>query len=246
MDQSQISTDSLVISGHAQVMPSNLINEEWQVILSSDASRDDLEDAITRCKELVIQSKECSEERKWLVRQLVEMRFVLRELTSSMKEPHERDSVKVVLGHHFKLKPRGKSLQIPLPSYVPLLAIVGNHKYYCEQCTGIIWTVLQESYECVDCGYLVHQKCIDLVLRVCAHLIVSERNYPVKDICPEIGLHNQKYKCNECDTAFVLGKQIKNFIYLYTYRFYFVHKKYRRKPTPLNYKQKLYIHLPHL
>lgn len=209
LNQSQLSfeSNSSLISTKSQAMPSSFINEDWQIILSSDASKSDLEDAISRCKELVLASKECSEERKWLVRQLVEMRLALRELTSSMEDPLEKEKVsaKVVLGHHFKLRPRGNSFQIPIPSCVPLLPL-NNHKFYCEQCTGVIWTVLQESFECSDCGYLVHQKCVDFVVRVCAHVVVSEMNYPITDICPEIGLHIQKYKCNECGGAFALGK----------------------------------------
>lgn len=213
LDQSQISLESnssvISISGKSQAMPSNLINEDWQIILSSDASKNDLENAISRCKELVVSSKECSDERKWLVRQLVEMRFALRELTSSMEDPLEKEKfpAKVILGHHFKLRPRGKSFQIPIPSCVPLLPVMSNQKIYCEQCTGIIWTVLQESYECTDCGCLVHHKCIDFVVRVCAHLVVSEMNYPINDVCPEMGLHVQNYKCNECGSVFVLGKK---------------------------------------
>lgn len=215
LEQSQISlqdsldeSNSSVISGKSHAIPSNLINEEWQIILSSDASVLDLENAIGKCKALVMTSEECSEERKWLVRHLVEMRFALRELTSSMEDPleKERAQTKVILGHHLKLRPRGKSFLIPIPSCVPLLPVMSNQKFYCDQCTGIIWTVLQDSYECADCGYLVHQKCVDCIVRVCAHLVVSEMNHPISEICPEIGLHNQKYQCNECTGAFVLGK----------------------------------------
>lgn len=219
LNQSQISypgsfddSNSSVISSKSQAIPSNLINEEWQIVLSSDASIPDLENAISRCKELVMSSEECSDERKWLVRHLVEMRFALKELASSMEDPLEKEKAqaKVILGHHFKLMPRGKSFQIPFPSCVPLLPVVGKTKIYCDHCTGIIWTVLQDSYECTDCGYLVHQKCIEGVIRICAHVVVSEMNQPIMEICPEVGLHVQQYKCKECGCSFNLGEFLDN------------------------------------
>lgn len=57
------------------------------------------------------------------------------------------------------------------------------------------------SYCCMDCGYVAHQKCVDSVIRVCAHVIVSERQFPILEICPEIGLAAQGYKCAECETS---------------------------------------------
>lgn len=67
-------------SDKSHAIPNSLIKEEWQLVLDQDASIDDLTNAIEKCKELVLKTDECSTERKWLVRHLVELRFRLREM----------------------------------------------------------------------------------------------------------------------------------------------------------------------
>lgn len=67
-------------SDKSHAIPSTLIKEQWQLVLEEDASIDDLTNAIEKCKELVLITDECSTERKWLVRHLVELRFRLREM----------------------------------------------------------------------------------------------------------------------------------------------------------------------
>lgn len=67
-------------SDKSHAIPNGLIKEEWQLVLDQDASVDDLTNAIEKCKELVLRTDECSTERKWLVRHLVELRFRLREM----------------------------------------------------------------------------------------------------------------------------------------------------------------------
>lgn len=52
-----------------------------------NASVEELDNAIDRCKELVIDSDECSSERKWLVRHLVELRFRLKEIQDVIDDP---------------------------------------------------------------------------------------------------------------------------------------------------------------
>lgn len=70
-------------SDKSHAIPNSLIKEQWQLVLDQDASIDDLTNAIEKCKELVLNTDECSTERKWLVRHLVELRFRLREMEDS-------------------------------------------------------------------------------------------------------------------------------------------------------------------
>ncbi|XP_055844958.1 differentially expressed in FDCP 8 homolog isoform X2 [Episyrphus balteatus] len=170
-------------------IPASLIKEQWRLVLNSDdATISNLEEAINTCKELVLNTDEVSIERKWLVRHLVELRYELEQLKDSEDNPNESGpSTKTVIGHHFNVRHVGRSLQ--------------NARSYCDHCTGIIWSVVQASYICNDCKYTVHSKCINDIVRVCAHVVVSERKNPIADICPEIGLAAQGYKCAECQAA---------------------------------------------
>lgn len=67
-------------SDKSHAIPNSLIKEQWQLVLEEDATIDELTTAIEKCKELVLNTDECSTERKWLVRHLVELRFRLREM----------------------------------------------------------------------------------------------------------------------------------------------------------------------
>ncbi|XP_055911568.1 differentially expressed in FDCP 8 homolog isoform X2 [Eupeodes corollae] len=172
-------------SDKALTIPASLIKEQWRLIFNSDATISNLEQAINTCKELVLSTDELSDERKWLVRHLVELRYELEGLKEAEEDPNEAGpSAKTVIGHHLSVRNVGRSLQ--------------NARTYCDHCTGIIWSVVQASYICNDCQYTVHSKCINDIVRVCAHVVVSERKYPISDICPEIGLAAQGYKCAEC------------------------------------------------
>lgn len=100
--------------------------------VAQNASVDDLNNAIERCKELVIVSDECSAERRWLVRHLVELRFRLNELRDVIDDPRSAGpKAMVILGHHF----------------VVGTATAGRH--HCDHCSGIIWSVVQASYACI-------------------------------------------------------------------------------------------------
>jgi len=97
-----------------------------------------LEEAVEKCKELVLESEEWSDERKWLVHHLIELRMRLEEVKAlestcqtgvegnvvSMKEEH------VIMGHHL-------FLQLPTNSTVR-----------CCCCSGFIWSFLNHFYEC--------------------------------------------------------------------------------------------------
>lgn len=77
-------------SEKSHAIPSSLIKEQWQLILDQDASIDELTNAIERCKELVLSTDECTNERKWLVRHLVELRFRLREMEDAISDSSKR------------------------------------------------------------------------------------------------------------------------------------------------------------
>lgn len=61
-------------------IPNTLSEEQCQLILDQNASVEDLTNAIEKCKQLVLSTDECSTERKWLVRHLVELRFRVKEI----------------------------------------------------------------------------------------------------------------------------------------------------------------------
>lgn len=86
-----VSGDDSSEKSHA--IPSSLIKEQWQLVLDQDASVSDLSNAIDRCKELVLNTDQCSDERKWLVRHLVELRFRLREIEDTLNDSSRRDSI---------------------------------------------------------------------------------------------------------------------------------------------------------
>ncbi|KAI8041662.1 hypothetical protein M5D96_005927 [Drosophila gunungcola] len=179
-------------------IPASLVREQWRLIFTSDASIQDLQAAIAHCRDLVLLSDELSDERRWLVRHLVDLRYSLQELEEAQEQQSlapdmvVMNAIRAVVGHHFvpHHPHHGKRSRLQAAA----------RRNYCDHCTSIIWSVVQASYVCSDCGFLVHQKCIDGVKRVCAHVQVSERQHPIAEICPEVGLAAQGYKCAECET----------------------------------------------
>ncbi|KAF5279364.1 hypothetical protein FQA39_LY05474 [Lamprigera yunnana] len=169
------------------LLPSSLAAEELQLALNKEAGEVELETAIVRCKDLVLECDQCSPERKWIVRHLIELRLRLQECKEALLDPqHPRNlssgvSTRTVLGHHLVLQP-----------------LLTNSSRYCDHCTGSIWSVVQAWYKCQDCGYSCHHKCMASIVRECAHVTISERGSYEIDICPEIGLSAQKYQCAEC------------------------------------------------
>ncbi|KRT83795.1 C1 domain containing protein, partial [Oryctes borbonicus] len=171
-------------------IPSTLVAEELQLALNKEATEAELNKAILRCKELVLNSEQCSPERKWLVRHLIELRLRLQECKEALLDPqHPRNkssgvSRRVIKGHHLNLQPLLRT----------------STTKYCDHCTGIIWNVVQAWYECEDCEYCCHHKCISSIVRECAHVVASEKGCYELDICPEVGLSMQRYLCAECKT----------------------------------------------
>lgn len=127
------------------------------------------------------------------MRHLVELRFRQNELKDMLDDPNTKSNdatTKVILGHHF-----ARNLK-----HTP------TSRQFCDHCSGVIWSVVQASYICTDCSFRVHHKCVQFVIRICAHVIASERNGAIEDICPEVGLAIQGYKCAECEVPLNFSK----------------------------------------
>ncbi|KAJ1525302.1 hypothetical protein ONE63_010124 [Megalurothrips usitatus] len=167
----------------------------------------ELKQAVEKCKEMVLETKEYSDERKWLVRYLIELRLRLEDAREAEAEhkilepigtpdlsptndsvvPHDgvvkktRDK-RIILGHHFVL-------QAPTRNILK-----------CDRCCGNIWGVLHLWYTCSDCQYKCHMKCLEKIKRQCTLVRVSETPFYSNNICPEVGLAAQEYRCYECKT----------------------------------------------
>lgn len=165
------------------VVPFSLKSVETVLSLSKATSEEYLKDMIEKCKQMVLESAECSDERKWLVRRLIELRLRVQEFRE-LSEANLLET-QVILGHHL----------IPQKYYITTSGPV-----YCDHCSGAIWTMLQSWYMCNDCKFCCHWKCLNNICRVCVHVVASEAGgYTyTKDICPEQGLSNQGYRCAEC------------------------------------------------
>ncbi|XP_022899787.1 differentially expressed in FDCP 8 homolog isoform X1 [Onthophagus taurus] len=195
------STCPSIETGSEDQLPPALVTEELQLALNKEATESELKKAVERCKELVLNCEQCSVERRWLVRHLIELRLRLQECREALVDPnHPRNkssgvSRRVIRGHHLNLQPLLRSSQ----------------SKYCDHCTGIIWSVVQAWYECEDCGFSCHHKCLSSIVRDCAHIIASERGGYELRICPETGMSAQKYLCAECKTplAVSMGMDIR-------------------------------------
>lgn len=95
----------------------------------------DLETAIMHCKTMILERPDDSDEKKWLVRRLIELRLRLetvKEIKENSTLENMNQNYKVLLGHHFTLQ------NLPL----------STAKYYCDRCSGVIWSVIHTWYLC--------------------------------------------------------------------------------------------------
>ncbi|XP_054714158.1 differentially expressed in FDCP 8 homolog [Uloborus diversus] len=146
------------------------------------STTEELEMAIKRCKEMITEAEDRSDRKKQLVAKLVQLRLKLEEIKDAPQEPQD---LKIVLGHSFKLH----WLERP--------------QQYCEKCCGIIWGVFNNWYRCVECGFKCHNKCLNLITRICASTKLAEHCSYELFICPEVGLSYQKFRCAECKRKFI-------------------------------------------
>ncbi|XP_029033654.1 differentially expressed in FDCP 8 homolog isoform X1 [Osmia bicornis bicornis] len=164
-------------------IPFSLKSVETALSLSKSTCEEDLKEMVQKCKQMVLESAECSAERKWLVRRLIELRLRVQELRETSEE--NLLETQVILGHHL----------VPQKYYITTSGAV-----YCDHCSGAIWAMLQSWYMCSDCKFCCHWKCLNNICRVCVHVVASEAGgyTHTKDICPEQGLSGQGYRCAEC------------------------------------------------
>ncbi|XP_035914388.1 differentially expressed in FDCP 8 homolog [Anopheles stephensi] len=170
-----------------------MLRVKWQLVpLDQTASLEELSRAITVCRSLVQSNayEPDTDQSKWLVRHLVELRYRYRELVDYSRDPEAiLEETEVMLGHHFVRRKQ-----------FPFQQLQHKRNLYCDHCSGVIWNVVQASYVCNDCSFAVHHKCLRSVIRICAHVVTTEHKQPIECICPEIGLAFQKYTCAECGT----------------------------------------------
>merc|ERR1739848_557638 len=115
-------------------------------------------------------TKHNSDQRALLIEKLIELRSEVQET----KGVFEDEKVDRKLGHEF-------------------VADLETTETTCEQCLNIIWSK-SLIRRCISCGFLVHSTCINSVSRRCGGL---HGKYEMA-ICPEIGLSQQKYRCQDC------------------------------------------------
>lgn len=78
------------------------------------------------------------------------------------------------------------------------------------------------SYGISDCKYSCHVKCLVQVCRLCAHVKASENPTYIIDICPELGLSAQAYRCAECKAHITFSKYCHTCLFLKRNELYFI------------------------
>ncbi|XP_045149793.1 differentially expressed in FDCP 8 homolog isoform X3 [Echinops telfairi] len=145
------------------------------LFLASDVQQ--LRQAIEECKQVILELPEQSEKQKDAVVRLIHLRLKLQEL----KDPNEDEpNIRVLLEHRF-YKEKSKSV-----------------KQTCDKCNTIIWGLIQTWYTCTGCYYRCHSKCLNLISKPCVRSQVSHQAEYELNICPEVGLDCQDYRCAEC------------------------------------------------
>ncbi|KAL7642448.1 UNVERIFIED_CONTAM: hypothetical protein RMT77_007009 [Armadillidium vulgare] len=149
--------------------------------LSSEASIEEIENAIQKSKDLILSCEESTKQRRMLVQQLIQLRLLLERA----KEEREVaiQGVQIRQGHQL----------------TPLFS--RNHsstKQFCDKCCHVIWSVLHVTYRCCFCDYQCHGKCVGFKHRKCPSLLYAENPCYIFNICPEVGLAAQDYRCSQC------------------------------------------------
>ncbi|OQR72250.1 differentially expressed in FDCP 8-like [Tropilaelaps mercedesae] len=171
--------------------PENLsnVNEEHfsglEGIFSSINTESKLELAIEKCKQMILDSEERSDARYSLIHKLVDLRWKLQEMRHGPQSPLCENSF-TVMGHVF------------------VSCNFEDSDGFCEKCCNRIWNFVNlgynQYYTCNKCRYKCHQRCLNSITRTCAYL--KDHAYEL-EICPEVGLSAQQFKCHECHTGLV-------------------------------------------
>eukprot|EP00794_Sanderia_malayensis_P018739 gene18740-20628_t len=145
-------------------------------------SGEELQNAIETCKERVKSLPVRSNDRKQLVRKLVQLRLKLHEQKEAPSESPQH--VKKVLGHEFARQ--GKA----------------SANYFCDCCGSTIWALMHTLYKCIACSFYCHKKCLNSVDKPCVSKKVSG-SLCITEIAPECGMSTQQYRCADCRRRFV-------------------------------------------
>ncbi|XP_078066827.1 differentially expressed in FDCP 8 homolog isoform X1 [Mustelus asterias] len=175
-------TDSLYreVNAHTdRMMDLGLAEDHFSKPVGSFVALDieNLKHAIDEVKQVILDLPEHSEKQKDAVVKLIHLRLKLQEL----KDPDEDEpNIRILLEHRF-YKEKSKSV-----------------KQFCDKCSTIIWGLLQTWYTCTGCYYRCHSKCLNQITKSCVRSKVSHQSEFELNICPEVGLDRQDYRCGEC------------------------------------------------
>ncbi|XP_078400599.1 differentially expressed in FDCP 8 homolog isoform X2 [Cetorhinus maximus] len=175
-------TDSLYreVNAHTdRVMDLGLAEDHFSKPVGSFVALDieNLKRAIDEVKQVILDLPEHSEKQKDAVVKLIHLRLKLQEL----QDPDEDEpDIQILLEHRF-YKEKSKSV-----------------KQFCDKCSTIIWGLLQTWYTCTGCYYRCHSKCLNQITKSCVRSKVSHQSEFELNICPEVGLDRQDYRCGEC------------------------------------------------
>ncbi|XP_072374138.1 differentially expressed in FDCP 8 homolog isoform X2 [Scyliorhinus torazame] len=168
------------VNAHAdRVMDLGLAEDHFSKPVGSFVALDieNLKHAIDEVKQVILDLPEHSEKQKDAVVKLIHLRLKLQEL----KDPDEDEpNIRILLEHRF-YKEKSKSV-----------------KQFCDKCSTIIWGLLQTWYTCTGCYYRCHSKCLNQIPKSCVRSKVSHQSEFELNICPEVGLDMQDYRCGEC------------------------------------------------
>lgn len=95
---------------------------------------DEIEEAIDKIKSLVLETEGITQERRALVQRLISLRLRLQDVREVQEERGDapEEEFRIVSQHHFLIQKQ----------------IVHRTAQYCDKCSGIIWTVIQNWYRC--------------------------------------------------------------------------------------------------
>jgi len=176
------SSSSTENSIHSVVSSSVITNEELGISQSEGAlglSRlEELELGVETVKQRILTSTENEEQKSLLIEKLIELRTELQDLKSEGGQT--KKSIRR-LGHEFTDSN-------------------SNESQFCEQCCQSVWSK-SDSVTCQNCFIFLHKKCVSSISRRCNG---SGGAYIMK-ICPEEGLHAQKYRCKDCRCRIALN-----------------------------------------
>jgi len=157
-------------------------------------SLEDVSEAISTCKQSILETTENTSNRKAMVNRLIQLQIRQEDL----KERQElSETTFETRGHIFVNYTQG----VKVPGMTDFKSGV-----YCQQCGSSIWISLQSSQFCTACGFGAHFACMDNIMRTCVAGKVKSAPDFIMDICPERILPQLKYRCVECDKKFSLQR----------------------------------------